>query len=273
MPLLSAVALGIMSGVLALTWSIEAAIPVSLTVVLALVLTAFRTSIPGRLIHALVRSAEKPSIQAAAILAFGAGILAWQVWALKHELEQELSEADRHMAALVMPDLKPLEQYVSLTDQGAVIPLWQMVDGMSDEEEAERYLRQSKYEMKLIQTDGPDPRYNCHGWVFTGGKAWIRGSNVDQILREHEYVVVTNPSPGDIAVYRNDSGEVTHTALVRGRGENGTLILESKWGKLGRYIHTHDQHAYSVYACTFYSTARASHLLNTELAAVHAASN
>ena len=121
--------------------------------------------------------------------------------------------------------------------------------------------RKQRLEVKLIQTDGPDVSYNCHGWVFTGGKGWVRGSNVARIIRDNGYQEVTSPAPGDIAVYRDHAGEVTHTAVVRGQMQDGTLLLESKWGKLGRYIHTEKGQPYAVHACTFYSTERGGHVL------------
>jgi hypothetical protein len=98
--------------------------------------------------------------------------------------------------------------------------------------------------------------------VFAGGKFWVRGIAVPDILKDNGYYAVANPRLGDIAIFRDDKDVVAHTALVRGRGTKEAVLLESKWGKLGRYIHTADKHLYMGYKIQYYRTGRGSHTLS-----------
>ena len=49
------------------------------------------------------------------------------------------------------------------------------------------YLTRRRLETALIRTDEADVRYNCHGFVFTGGRYWIRGGYVEHILKDNGY--------------------------------------------------------------------------------------
>src|SRR5262249_3395836 len=124
-----------------------------------------------------------------------------------------------------------------------------------------RFLHGGNLDFNVIRTAPADGNYNCHGWVFTAGRYWVRGVFVERILKDNGYTVAPRVRSGDLAVCRNDSGEVTHTALVHSVGNNGQVLVESKWGRLGRYIHTPDQHAYRGQTVTYLRTSRGSHLL------------
>ena len=41
----------------------------------------------------------------------------------------------------------------------------------------------------------------------------------------------------------------------------GKILIESKWGRLGRFIHTNEQHCYLSTTPTYYHTRRGGHLL------------
>lgn len=102
---------------------------------------------------------------------------------------------------------------------------------------------------------------NCHGWVFTDGRFWVHGEDVATILKDNGYYPVGNsPMPGDLAVYHDDAGKITHTGIVR-IVTSGLILVESKWGKLGRFIHPHNVHGYLRDECTFYRSARHGHVL------------
>jgi hypothetical protein len=100
--------------------------------------------------------------------------------------------------------------------------------------------------------------------VFTGGRFWVRGGQVEQLLKDNGYRSTTTPLPGDLIVYReNATGLVAHTGLVRTViEETGKVLIESKLGSLGRFIHSADQHPYDDTAATYYHTARGGHLLH-----------
>jgi hypothetical protein len=89
----------------------------------------------------------------------------------------------------------------------------------------------------LIPTAAPDLGYNCHGWVFAAGKHWVLSRDVDAILEDNGYGEVSDPQPGDVVIYRHpNSGQVWHSGVLR-VAEGGLMLVESKWGPLGRYLH------------------------------------
>jgi RHS repeat-associated protein len=84
-------------------------------------------------------------------------------------------------------------------------------------------------------------RYNCGGYVFLGGKAWL---NVDipapRILKDNGYKRVEKDAdvkPGDVVTYlntnrgiRGNPKNIEHVGIVIGVGENGKVRVRSKWG-------------------------------------------
>ena len=48
---------------------------------------------------------------------------------------------------------------------------------------------------------------------------------------------MTEPRPGDLAIYRNRMGGVAHTAVVRAVCDDGVPIVEGKWGWMGVFLH------------------------------------
>ncbi len=102
---------------------------------------------------------------------------------------------------------------------------------------------------------------NCHGFVFTAGHHWIAGTEVEGILRDNGYQPVTVVHASDLAVYRDRTGTIMHTGIVRGLAADNVVLVESKWGQAGRFIHRHDRHPYLNTECIFYRSARAGHLL------------
>jgi hypothetical protein len=111
----------------------------------------------------------------------------------------------------------------------------------------------------LICTDSPGVDYNCHGWVFTGGRYWITGLDVARVLKDNGYVPVTKPAPGDVIIYYNSRNEPVHTGLVRASDDLG-IIIESKWDVRGRYIHLPEAQDYSD-TWVYYHTDRPGHIL------------
>jgi hypothetical protein len=102
-------------------------------------------------------------------------------------------------------------------------------------------------------------RSNCHGWVFTGGRYWILGESIDRILIENMYAPITDPTPGDLIVYRAGNS-VAHTGLVRYVTKGHPVLVEGKWGCTGVYLHEADKSIYGV-DYSFYRSPRLGHLL------------
>jgi hypothetical protein len=146
------------------------------------------------------------------------------------------------------------------TDPGRSIELTECSDDDFPvaQSQADEDLLGRNHPFTLIRTTPPDPASNCHGWVFTGGRYWVRDSAVDQILADNGYHEVTEPRAGDLIVYRGASGEVAHTGVVRVAGD--LVLVEGKWGSMGCYLHAPDQYPYG-YSWSFYRSPRRGHLL------------
>jgi len=104
-------------------------------------------------------------------------------------------------------------------------------------EQEESYLDNGSWKWRVIRVGDPDLTSNCHGWVFTGGKFGIHCGDVDSILADNRYSQTSQPQPGDVIVYRDEEGQVVHSGVVRFVSGNGLVLVESKWGPLGRYLH------------------------------------
>jgi hypothetical protein len=225
--------------------------------------TAFqvlRTSFVREALRRLLSLGSKPRVQAGFILLVAfVGLGCW-VQALERSTtpEPSLPEFDR---LSTLPNLAELDQQVC-TDAGRRIPLHRVADSLEQEatERHERKMLQNRnFPFRVIRTGEADWESNCHGWVFAQGYAWVRGASVDAILEDNGYAPTTTPGPGDLVVYRNEQGEVLHSALVRANSAVG-LLVESKWGCLGRFLHRPEDQVYSQ-TFAFYHTPRGTHLL------------
>ncbi len=151
---------------------------------------------------------------------------------------------------------------LGVTDDGTVVPLY----GLSASEEMfEEYLLSSEEKFKSfnhvgIHREQADRMSNCHGWVFTNGQFLLKGRDVDRILCDNRYVVVVDPQPDDVVIYRDDLGRILHTALVQGVLRDGTIITESKWGIDQRFLHLPVDQPYSQ-TFQYYRTKRPNHLI------------
>lgn len=142
------------------------------------------------------------------------------------------------------------------TDAGRILPV--ALPSRSATSEEVELLKHRSALPNVICTDGPGTDYNCHGWVFTGGKFWINSSQVREILDDNGYQAVAQPQAGDVIVYLV-KGEVVHTGIVRSADANQVLV-ESKWGLQGRFIHTAENQEYSQ-EFVYYRSDRRGHLL------------
>jgi hypothetical protein len=102
----------------------------------------------------------------------------------------------------------------------------------------EMVFRQNHFPSGAILSGPPDPNYVCHDWTFFGGAIDARCNNVEQYLRDAGYVEVADPQVGDVIVYRDASNQcIVHSGLVKAVGDAGFVLIESKWGDSGRYLH------------------------------------
>jgi hypothetical protein len=154
----------------------------------------------------------------------------------------------------------------AMTDQGRPFPLYAASmedDQLADVGAENKFLDKRDLLTSVIRTGDPDLKTNCHGWVFTAGKHWVRGVDVDRLLQENGYRMVSQPQVGDVALFRALDNEPMHTSLVRSVAEDGTIVMESKWGHMGRFLHTATRHPYAGHACTYYHSDRKGHVLQS----------
>ncbi|MCS6977824.1 MAG: hypothetical protein NZM31_12570 [Gemmatales bacterium] len=119
---------------------------------------------------------------------------------------------------------------------------------------------EKEFSGSLMRVAAPHVGYSCHGWTFAAGRCHIPGDEVPKILRDNGYRQVTEPQVGDVIAYLDDVGRVLHTGIVRYRGPDGMVLVESKWDLLGRYLHRPEAQPYSD-RFAFYRTLRPNHTL------------
>lgn len=147
------------------------------------------------------------------------------------------------------------------TDRDRTIPLYSHEP--TDESNLIRIEKRNAvlYSLSLIRTAEMESNHNCHGWIFTGGRYWVRNEHVDSILSDNGYQKVEKPRAGDLIIYRGDDGKVMlHSGLVR-LVDDQMVLVESKWGVMGRYIHPPAEQPYAL-TWTYYRSPRQGHLLS-----------
>jgi hypothetical protein len=216
------------------------------------------------LLTALARALAAPRAQAILLALGGSGLAVFALYQIEQEHLSRPAEEEQLLNLLTAshPDLSSESFLAGKTEAGRVIPVYRL--GQPDESEAvemsadDSMLQRLGLTNQVIQTAPADGGYNCHGWVFAEGQGWVRGEDVPAILEDHRYQKKERPEPGDLALYCS-GGAVTHSGIVRGVADDGSALVESKWGVLGRYIHRAGQHLSSTHQVTYYRTPRGNH--------------
>ncbi len=187
-------------------------------------------------------------------LVLGASLIASRYLAahVLHSLDQQ--QPPSH--AVDLEDL-PVRLTEALTDKGRSIGLFHFKIH-STAAEIQQFIDANEDRSQIIRLQEPNSAANCHGWVFTGGAFGIRDPEIMSILSDNGYAEVSDPREGDLAIYI--SNRVTHSGLVRMADKHAPVLIESKWGPLGVYLHTIDQQPFPG-ACHFYRCSRPDHLL------------
>ncbi len=106
--------------------------------------------------------------------------------------------------------------------------------------EAETLLKDPQYAFQFIRTAQADASYNCHGWTFRAGKRSVSDDEVAEWIKSPRYKPVTTfPHVGDIVIYFRNN-DICHSGIVQAVSRNGIILVESKWGTLGRFLHRID---------------------------------
>lgn len=172
-----------------------------------------------------------------------------EAWRLEEESRDSERRALRDSAPPVLSDHPSA---IGLTLSGQEIPLFASMEPPDATLEEAEWLTQGEWEYRVIRVADANRDSNCHGHVFGHQRHWVLGRYVDVILKENQYAEVENPLEGDVAVYRDPAGQVTHTGIVRGRMPDGLPLVESKWGALGIYLHTAADCPYGRDSITFF---------------------
>ncbi len=221
-----------------------------------------RTPHPDRLALAALRRLASPRLQALLLIAAGLGAVLAQAWWAQRELDASASgteDLELEVARVTIEELP----FSARTDRGECVGLHGVADFSAYHQTAEREaekLRNGILILKLIRTAPPSPDCNCYGWVFTGGRFWVRDEDVDRILADNGYTPVTAPRADDLIIYRDPYGKIVHAGRVEAATRNGLVLVESKWGELGRFLHAPEHQSYSE-TWQFYRTERGGHVL------------
>ncbi|QDU22785.1 MFS transporter [Urbifossiella limnaea] len=206
--------------------------------------------------------ARRPGTRWGALAGTGFLVAVGSVACFEYHYEAAADRALESLSALTeKPATRPIATRVA-TDRGTVVQVLEATDPRARAEMAaieDRFLDSDSVRNRVIRRQPADDRSNCHGWVFTGGRYWVSGVEVDQILDDNGYAQVTVPQPGDLVVYRT-AGVVTHTGVVRYVTSGMPVLVEGKWGTTGVYLH---EVGASVYGAEFdyYRADRATHVL------------
>lgn len=186
------------------------------------------------------------------------GLNCWSMYRLKNYA----IEIDFSCQTFTTGRLAQETRVIGMTLAGSRIPLYRLDVRPEDFRDFAMASKESTLRMAdpVINIEDPDMNYNCHGWVFTGGKHFLKGSEVELILKENGYEPITQPKENDIVIYRSLDGRILHTGLVRTVLTDGTILIESKWGASGRYLHRTEHQPYSE-LYEYYRGCRPTHVI------------
>lgn len=152
---------------------------------------------------------------------------------------------------------KLIHEFVAVTDRNRPISVYRLSEADPDASDTGDSVIVDIAE-STIQRGPPSLDANCHGWVFLDSQFMINGDAVQQILDDNAYELVEEPKPGDVIIYRDDNRRIVHSGLVRGILNDNTVIIESKWGTEGVFLHDPDGTPYTV-DYEYYRSPRTDH--------------
>jgi hypothetical protein len=205
--------------------------------------------------------AASPRVQGATLLAATPLLLLGWCWAWEQQVTRSTRQENRVPDGPV-PGGYSAKPHAVRTDRGTVLMVFDVASHETvpaDEADEAALIASRGLGLRVIRTAPPDRGSNCHGWVFTGGHYWVDSTDVEGILTENGYEVVSTPRMGDLAIYR-DHGTIAHSSVVQAVTDSGLVLLESKWARLGRFLHAPEDYCYPA-PYLFYRSPRAGHLL------------
>jgi len=214
-------------------------------------------------VAAAVVAASRPAVRYAILTVAVIGIAIGSIVICEREDERIINDemVELDLIESQVPSV-PIQREKAWTDRGTVIVLREPLNGHEGRsllEAEERYFRTAQFKEQVIRHSTADQRTNCHGWVFTGGKFILSGSEVESILTDNGYTEQQTPQPDDLVIYRSGT-TVIHTAIVQSAAGDQPVLVRSKWGSLGVFVHPIDKSPYGT-SYNFYRSPRAGHLL------------
>jgi hypothetical protein len=156
-------------------------------------------------------------------------------------------------------EVKPIDSHYAVSDQGRRITLYCFeLKGPLPSSDVANHIANNSFPGALIRRKDIDVSANCHGWVFANGEFLVDSRGVSIILEDNGYSRVDDPEEGDIVIYRNTRGDAIHTAIVCARLQDGTILVESKWGVHQRFVHLPEVQPYST-LIEYYRSPRSGH--------------
>jgi len=158
-----------------------------------------------------------------------------------------------------VPKLVAVDEIVGRTDQGRLLTLYRF-DDTTDATSRLQSARDLTDSLRgvAIRRDTTDVHSNCHGTVFTGGHYALNETEVKIILKDNGYEEVEEPTPNDVVTYTKSDNHLVHTAVVKAVLDDGTVLVEGKWGSQGTYLHEINEQPYS-HDWHFYRSPRHGH--------------
>jgi hypothetical protein len=234
-----------------------------LVIGIQLIAGAPRVCILGSRLLAFVRAWATPARPATLLLATCPLLLAGGLWQINAMTAPHL-ETMLGVRDFAIPDLVADKSLSARTDHGHDIPLFKARsltgDSLTLAGNQGLPLLDSPLPYRAVRLTDAESVSNCAGWVFAGAHAWIQCRDVRQILDDNGYQAVKRPHPGDLAIYRDSTGEIVHVAQVSAILDGGRPLIESKWGAQGVFLHLAEGTPYGD-DCHYYHSSRTSHLL------------
>lgn len=157
------------------------------------------------------------------------------LWAIITDLRSKSNDLEAlHLAQFVDPSRKVVTNTgADVTTLASGAP-----PGVPDmtETQADTVLASLGLLAKVIKLQPPTNRYDCHGFTFLSGAAWIDDDEVDAILSANGYTNTAAPTVGDIVIYRVGAN-IKHSGIVITVSGTTVTKIHSKWGRAGLYEH------------------------------------
>ncbi len=232
---------------------------------IGVVFTVARTRTAQQVCVWVGRGARSARCQAAALLLL---CPAFAIRCIPAEAEADsfdgIASAQTDSSILALPPREEVRPSPVQTDQGRSVPVHRSIGRLTFTPDfmakQSAQLRAWQFSERVITVTLSDSDCNCHGWVFTGGRYWVASTEVPLILQDNGYQPTDAPQAGDVIVYQKD-GVLVHTGIVRLANPETEVLVESKWGILGRFIHPPEIHPYGDCLWTYHRSPRRGHIL------------